>query len=152
MQIKKLKEQHDKYESELKIVTAQMNELQKEVLDDQTTLIKLFLIKQQSKEPTKVKPQVIEDKPVHKVEETKQQPVTPQPKYQPEPVKVQAEKVQQNIVNRSNLELPCFYIGQMQEKKIEEVIKRFRVNTDCKAPLSQKPNVPKQVMQEPPKV
>ncbi len=111
MQIKKLKEQHDEYERELEIVTAQMKDLQKEVVNDQTALIKLFLVNQQSQEPTTVKPQVIEDRPVPKVEETKQQPVTPQPKSATKPVKVQAENVQPNIVNRSNLNLPCFYIG-----------------------------------------
>ena len=87
-----------------------MNDLQKSVVSEQTALIKQYLMKQQSQEP--VKPQVIEEKPVPKAEELKK-PIPHLPKPQPEPVEIQAEKVQPSIVNRSNLDLPCFFIGQM---------------------------------------
>lgn len=66
-------------------------------------------------------------------------------------VKQQAEKMQPVIINRSNLDLPCFLIGQLQEKKIEEVIKRFCVVPDVKAAPPQKP-VESSKVKEVPKV
>jgi uncharacterized pyridoxal phosphate-containing UPF0001 family protein len=42
------------------------------------------------------------------------------------------------FVNRSDLNLPCFLIGKLQEKKIEEVMKRFCV-VDTKIELPPAP-------------
>lgn len=54
------------------------------------------------------------------------------------------------FVNRSDANLPCFLIGKLQEKKIEEVMKRFCVvdNTLFPQPIKKAPEEP--VIKQPP--